>query len=397
MILQGDSLEVLKTLDANSVDSVVTDPPYGLSKEPDVAEVMQHWINGDAYSHKHKGFMGKSWDSFVPGPEYWREVFRVLKPGGHALVACGTRTQDLMTMALRFGGFEIRDVITWHYGSGFPKSMSVDKAIDKAAGAKREVVAANPNHRGQSQFENVYTKGLGQDGSITAPATLEAKQWQGFGTALKPATEFFTLARKPLEKKLTVAQNVLKWGVGGLNIDGTRVAAGDDLKPVFSGAKGKKQSEYGNGTVFGDSDKYESVVSPQGRWPANVILDEHAKGQEWSRYFYCAKASKAERNAGLEGMPFKEAGIKNDSGRGFSESDPHKKILMQNFHPTVKPIKLMSYLCRLVTPPGGTVLDPFAGSGTTGVAAKREGFKFIGIELDPEYHAIAERRLEAAL
>jgi len=407
VILHGDSLEVLKTLEPDSADSVVTDPPYGLA------------------------FMGKKWDYDVPSVELWREVLRVLKPGGHLLSFGGTRTYHRMVVAIEDAGFEIRDQIQWLYGSGFPKSMDISKAIDKAAGAKREVVAANPNARPKSQ-KDYSLDGKAKNFSIdvqpiTAPATPEAKQWQGFGTALKPANEPVVLARKPLSEK-TVAKNVLRWGVGGLNIDGTRIATDELANKVYRN-KGDNLSwggTYGKGEVKGNA---------QGRWPANVILDEDAAAQldlqsgvsksiggvktnghsgelrmgrtsgeganaggfgdsgGASRFFYVAKASKRERNAGLEGMPLKEAGIKNDSGRGFSESDPHKKILMQNHHPTVKPIKLMTYLCRLITPPGGTVLDPFMGSGTTGVAANREGFKFIGIELDPEYAEIAEKRI----
>lgn len=402
----GDCLEVLRTLPDNSVDSVVTDPPYGLS------------------------FMGKKWDYDVPSVEVWRECLRVLKPGGHALIACGTRTQHRMAVNIEDAGFEVRDVITWLYGSGFPKSLDVSKAIDKAAGAEREVVGLNPNHRGESQMTNEFTKGLGQNGSITAPATEAAKQWSGWGTALKPACEFWTLARKPLIG--TVAENVLTHGTGGLNIDGCRVDLnGEKISNSTS-------QPYASATTWNVS-KTPGIERPQptGRFPANLILDEEAgalldaqtgnlgnnnrpnhknhRAEETglfglkhhgaapndsggaSRFFYCAKASKSERNAGLEGMPLKPGGSNAkgytaDVARGLDRNRP-----VENFHPTVKPIALMRYLCRLITPPGGIVLDPFMGSGSTGVAAKQEGFRFTGIEREAEYLEIAKRRIENEL
>lgn len=407
MILHGDSLDVLKTLEDNSVDSVCTDPPYGLK------------------------FMGKKWDYDVPSSDLWREVLRVLKPGGHLLSFGGTRTYHRMVVNIEDAGFEIRDQIMWLYGSGFPKSHDVSKAIDKAAGAERE---SRLDPKWENQTKSIW--GAESNRTITAPATDAAKQWQGFGTALKPANEPIVLARKPLEKGLTVAENVLKYGTGALNIDGSRIGT-DQIESGRAGRKANK--EYGDVGYFEGLRGQEEKQFSQGRWPANVILDEEAarvldeqsgelksggntnaksgfkkgyvggelerpvtthlqreKTGGASRFFYVAKASKKERNAGLEGMPLVESGIKNDSGRGFSESDPHKKILNQNFHPTVKPIKLMRYLCKLITPPGGVVLDPFAGSGSTGVAAIKEGFQFIGIELNEEYVEIAKRRVEKA-
>lgn len=375
MIIRGDCLEKLKTLEANSIDSIVTDPPYGLS------------------------FMGKKWDYDVPSVEIWREVIRVLKPGGHLLSFGGTRTHHRMVLAIEDAGFEIRDQIQWLYGSGFPKSHDISKAIDKAAGAEREVVGNNPNHRGQSQFENQYTKGLGQDGSITAPSTPEAKQWQGWGTALKPANEPIVLARKPLEKGLTIAENVLKWGCGGLNIDASRIEGGE--RPHIE----RRNDKSLDGDVYGSGINGSKSLGlfTQGRFPANLLLDEtaaemldeqsgvlktggpkyedshqkhhmfkggrpdsHRPGDTGgaSRFFYVAKASKRERGEG-------------------------------NVHPTVKPIRLIEYLIKLITPPNGTVLDPFMGSGSTGVAAKNLGFEFIGIELNDEYCEIAQKRIDA--
>lgn len=677
-LLEGDSLEKLKELDDNSVDAVVCDPPYGLK------------------------FMAKKWDYDVPSVDLWREVFRVLKPGGHLLSFGGTRTYHRMVVAIEDAGFEIRDQIQWLYGSGFPKSLSIDKAIDsqererwlkiskaidnlnqsvivdqwleslkaaqsaeisfqknetetgmntqksdfvlvsvrplasleksqlnaiiaelkssarrpifevqstvpenaaaittqlpenanlaesrsedqslkqstinfsvlcdvrallnenttvkiraaealktyigksksskkadtdalcadliealkliilsqsktflsldmksqmdfvsattvtitrstaedlisftastlkkeaidKAAGAEREVVGydaskARPNKQNFAKVTSsaATTENLGvkdNGATITAPATEDAKRWQGWGTALKPANEPICLARKPLEKGLTVAQNVLKYGTGGLNIDGCRVGYGEgesakDLARSSQGFTAKSET-------FHNSDKYETSCEAghnQGRWPANAILDEEAakaldeqsgtlraRGNKtakdhggkynatsyefgglesgWagdsggaSRFFlvvkrddlditpacgaplkfvYCAKASKAERNAGLEGMPKKKrSGNFKEFPQGGITAGKTKEqhgSNQQNFHPTVKPIKLMQYLCRLITPPGGVVLDPFMGSGSTGVAALKEGFGFIGIELSAEYFEIAKARLK---
>ena len=231
MIIHGDCLEELKKLEDNSVDAVITDPPYGLSntKPAQVADVLKAWVTGDTVSvpAKRGGFMGKDWDSFVPPPAVWEECMRVLKPGGHMAVFAGARTQDLMGLSIRLAGFEIRDTLGWIYGSGFPKSMDVSKAIDKAAGAEREVLGAGPYAtRGRRTDNSVYgTSTASNSEVITAPATPEAKQWDGWGTALKPAIEPIILARKPLDG--TVANNVLAHGVGGLNIDACRVGMSD--------------------------------------------------------------------------------------------------------------------------------------------------------------------------
>jgi hypothetical protein len=291
-LMLGDCLEMLKELDDNSVDSIVTDPPYGLSKEPDMTEVLRHWLAGDDYVHKGKGFMGKSWDSFVPGPSIWRECLRVLKPGGHLLAFFGTRTHDMGTLAIRLAGFEVRDTVMWVYGSGFPKSMDVSKAIDKALGAERVPTGrVKPGHEGFANRGNMSSvqslKGtLGGEGGFarpwmddpekveayhqeTAPGSPEAAQWQGWGTALKPAVEPITVARKPLIG--TVAANVLEWGTGALNIDGCRVPtdpAVDD--PRLGGAgtwnTGKMAKNVYEGGYAGE------IVgsSPLGRWPANI-------------------------------------------------------------------------------------------------------------------------------
>lgn len=384
----GDCLEVLKTLPDNSVDSVVTDPPYGLA------------------------FMGKSWDYDVPGQDIWAECLRVLKPGGHLLAFFGTRTYHRGAIKIEDAGFEIRDQIQWLYGSGFPKSTDVSKRIDKEAGVEREVVgtknksasrgvtrgASNGGHQGGYNYSDTVP--------LTTPSTPEAIQWQGWGTALKPANEPIVVARKPLEKGLTVAQNVLKWGTGALNIDGSRI---EGVKPqTVQGGRSISGSQIGNN--FEKEPRWVLSDNSQGRWPANVLLDEEAaallpmddKGLPVARFFYQAKASKAERNAGLDGMPEVNANVGDHRPSGNMSQRLHGKenrpdIPRQNFHPTVKPIKLMKYLIKLVTPPGGVVCDPFGGSGTTAVAAIEEGFDIISIEREPEYFAIKEARAKAAI
>ena len=440
-ILSGDCLERLADLDDDSIDAVVTDPPYGLSAEPDAAEVLRHWLDGDDYQHRGGGFMGKSWDSFVPGPTVWKECLRVLKPGGHLVAFFGTRTVDLGGMAIRLAGFEIRDCLAWHYGSGFPKSLDVSKAMDKAAGAEREVVGTKLGLPGYSLAEGkggLYEGGFGGDGQsekeceVTAPATDLARQWQGWGTALKPAFEPVILARKPLIG--TVAENVTRYGTGALNVDGCRVEA--QGRPLIRSLSEPSENSYGDGLNGSRNDG----TTNEGRWPANLILDEEAAAMldeqsgdrpatgtpdrpatpgttdsggygDWagngfqgplysdtggaSRFFYQAKASRAERNAGLDGFEPKPRGDLNQQHQNIpTGSGNPRNNLLANVHPTVKPIDLMRWLVRLVTPPGGTVLDPFTGSGTTGIAAGLEGFDFVGIEREAEYREIAEARLK---
>jgi site-specific DNA-methyltransferase (adenine-specific) len=387
----GDCLEVIKKLDAESIDAIVTDPPYGLA------------------------FMGKKWDYHVPSTDIWQECLRVLKPGGHLLAFAGTRTQHRMACRIEDSGFEIRDMIAWVYGSGFPKSLDVSKAIDKAAGAEREVVGMKDN-KGRCAG-NIACIGLNtnKDGDpITAPATDAAQQWKGWGTALKPALEPITMARKPLIG--TVAENVLEHGTGGLNVDGCRVEAGPDYEaagfgPRYGHTSGNRAhgdsrpwiaQKIANGVAVKNSEPHTL-----GRWPANLIHDGSDEVTDLSgsaaRFFYCPKASKAEREAGLEGMESihrvngnkwtdQDYRVTNGERPPTAESGPRT-----NHHPTVKPIDLMAYLCRLITPPSGTILDPFMGSGSTGVAALREGFKFIGIELNAEYAEIAQKRIENEL
>lgn len=376
----------MKTLTDNSVDSIVTDPPYGLS------------------------FMGKKWDYEVPSTEIWAEALRVLKPGGHLLAFFGTRTYHRGVIKIEDAGFEIRDQIQWIYGSGFPKSTDVSKRIDKEAGADREVIGSRPltgngktmkggnYHQAETEFDKIEKQSVL---NITAPSTDQAKQWQGWGSSLKPANEPIVVARKPLEKGLTLAQNVLKYGTGGINIDASRIGTDEKLQ-----ASTTKKMKYG-GSSYHESITLAkpSVQNPQGRWPANILFDESAaelldaQQEAVSRFFYIAKASKSERNAGLEGMEKMiastyEGNVDHEHGGRKIGANPNKATeLSQNHHPTVKPIKLMQYLIRLVTPPNGTVLDPFMGSGSTGVAAKSLGFDFIGCEMSEEYFEIAKNRI----
>jgi len=400
----------------NSVDAIVTDPPYEL------------------------GFMGKSWDS--TGVAYdvtvWQECLRVLKPGGHLLAFGGSRTYHRLAVAIEDAGFQIRDQIMWVYGSGFPKSLNIGKAIDKAAGAERKndfksttvrVTANSSSHRGTHICDNCGK----YYGSAQAnchcpkskPATAEAKQWDGWGTALKPAHEPIVMARKPLDG--TVANNVLTHGVGGINIDGCRVGNEGGT------AKGTFPNQQSTG-IYGDglNGACEIKQLDAGRFPANFIHDGsdevlelfpktkssktktndervnlnksmfidgvHNSDNSYddsgsaARFFYCAKASKKDRNEGLEKFETVDAG----GMKGRSNGSMGSITMNKNHHPTVKPTDLMRYLCRLITPPNGTVLDPFTGSGSTGKAATLEGFNFIGIEQSAEYVEIANARINHA-
>ena len=350
-----------------SVDAVVTDPPYGLS------------------------FMGKKWDYDVPSVEIWEQCLRVLKPGGYLLAFAGTRTQHRMAVRIEDAGFEIRDMIAWMYGSGFPKSLNVSKGFDRQAGIlkpefKGFTVAGSSHNPNISK--TIPTKGY----VPPAPVTDEAKQWQGWGTALKPAMEPITMARKPL--KGTVADNVQAYGTGAINIDGCRIETDDCLNGGTMGGV------FGNGMT--------TVKKPigTGRWPANVLHDSSQdvlRGMgEAARFFYTPKACKEDRDDGCEMM---EA-VHRANGNKWTDQDYRvargerpanaETGPRQNFHPTVKPTDLMRYLCRMVTPPGGVVLDPFTGSGSTGRGAVLEGFRFIGCEMDADYIKIAKARIIAA-
>ena len=377
-LYHGDCLEELKKIPDNSVDSIVTDPPYGLSntKPQQVADVLKAWVTGDTVSvpAKKGGFMGKDWDSFVPPPAVWEECYRVLKPGGHMAVFAGTRTQDLMGLSIRLAGFEIRDQLNWIYGTGFPKSMDVSKAIDKAAGAEREVLSERPAYGiGGKGILNGHSEGA--TAKVTAPATDEAKKWEGWGTALKPATEPIVLARKPLEG--TVANNVLTYGTGGLNIDACRV--GDDVRPKGA-STGEVLSE--NGSMSGPNTARTVVGTVTGRFPANVLLDEHA-----------AEAMDEQKGTSSFFPVFKYQAKAPKKERPVIEKEDGTKVQ----HPTVKPVALMEWLVTLVTPANGVVLDPFAGSGTTLQAAINEGFDPIGVEQDVDYIQLINKRLDTTI
>jgi site-specific DNA-methyltransferase (adenine-specific) len=438
-LVLGDCKEKLKELDDNSIDAIVTDPPYGLS------------------------FMGKKWDYDVPSVDIWKECLRVLKPGGYLLSFAGTRTQHRMAVNIEDAGFEIRDMIAWVYGSGFPKSLNIGKAVDKLQGNEREVVAEKEtkdfsHHKGSMKGKETTLDNKTQTTTITE--TKGTSEWEGWGTALKPALEPITVARKPLEKGLTIAENCLKWGVGGINIDGCRVGTEEKL-----GRQASSTTMFGNGKMTKE-DVIDNSNAAGGRFPANLIHDgsdevvglfpnnkssdavrknsvcptywgtngiygkgnahDKIKSQFYlsygysdsgsaSRFFYCAKASKRERNIGCEGL---ETSKKFTAGN-YSQSPTCKTCDLtlngtndhsecsgevyykemeskntKNYHPTVKPIALMEYLVKLVSREGQVVLDPFMGSGTTGMACKRLDREFIGIEMMPDYMEIAKARID---
>jgi len=414
-LMQGDNILSLKKLPENSIDSIVTDPPYGLS------------------------FMNKKWDYEVPSIEFWQEAFRVLKPGGHVLSFGGTRTYHRMVVNMEDAGFEIRDQIMWIYGSGFPKSLNIGKSFDKKNGNEREVTGIKTDGAYSSGTNNLginRSSLLGEgDGRKTPPTrgedfgkvTKGSSKYEGWGTALKPANEPICLARKPLSEK-TIVDNVIKWGTGGINVDGCRI--GTELVKT-SGNNG-----LGNNGIYCDTYKgCEDSEEREGRFPANILFDEEAaqvldeqsgilsthstgkgnnvKGSKninigggytrpgiktenggASRFFYVAKVGKKERNLGLDNFEDKKLhSINQLDDRARPDGTIRETPIHKNNHPTLKPINLMTYLCRLITPPGGIILDPFMGSGSTGISACLEGFRFVGMELDEDYFKIAEARI----
>jgi site-specific DNA-methyltransferase (adenine-specific) len=398
-LYHGDCLEMLASLGDDSVDACVTDPPYGLSAPPDIAEVLRHWLADDTYKHSGRGFMGRNWDSFVPGPNVWRELFRVLKPGAHAVVFAGQRTVDLMTIALRIAGFEVRELFGWLQWQGFPKSLDLSKEMDRIHGAEREVTGMLPRNApgasiGASSYNGGNGRWYGGDGDGVPvrdlPATADAATWNGWGTALKPAIEPAVIVRKPISES-SIARNVLRWGTGALNIDACRYAYGDDAWPGPT-------SEW----------PHVSTVKPQScgavPWPTGA-KDAHELGRFPANVFACPKASTSERELGCEGLAQKIArnGMTTHNGTGdFRSVDGAALPKRGNFHPTVKPARLIRWLLRLVTPPGGVVVDPFVGSGTVYVAAgqanEHHGLDctVIGSELgeEPGYIDISPARFE---
>jgi site-specific DNA-methyltransferase (adenine-specific) len=417
-VFAGDCREVLKGLPDNSVDSIVTDPPYEL------------------------GFMGKKWDSsgIAYDVRVWAECLRVLKPGGHLLAFGGSRTYHRLGVAIEDAGFEIRDTIAWISSKTFPKSLNVSKAIDKKLGAERQVLGTyqvtgnRPDRENFGANDRTGGKGMGfrpGDVEVTVSSTHQAKEWEGWGTGLKQVVEPVVMARKPLDG--TVAENTLRWGVGGLNIDGSRIGTKENLARPF----GTPSDHVGQLKTLPHGEL--NTPSALGRWPANVILDEVSAGfvdeqsgvstsgaagknassgfpgggydgdysvpygdtGGASRFFYVAKASKRDRNEGLGELEDQRVGSFNGNvdetpGRKIGGNPDRPNLPGKNTHPTVKPTALMRYLIKLVTPPGGTVLDPFTGSGSTGKAALLDGFQFVGIELTEEYLPIIEGRLRWA-
>jgi len=389
-IQQGDCLDLLRALPDNCIDAIVTDPPYGLS--PDGR--CRTWDDIES-GRKGGGFMGKQWDAAVPGVTWARECLRVCKPGAWIVAFGGQRTIHRLICGLEDAGWMIRDLGAHQQWQGFPKSLAVGKAIDAHHGAEREVVGKySDNGRRAPKHQSTHGAWAGDPMvKITAPATEDARKWEGYGTALKPCLEPWTLARKPLDG--TNAENVLKWGTGALNIDGCRYGYGD---PAWPGPQENDDTARAPSLVrdtptgMGKGLEMGGLGSSLGRWPANV--------------FACPKASRAEREAGcghlkgkdrveLTGREPGSAGLVGSDGSGNNPyTGANWKNPTRNHHPTVKPAALMSWLCRLVAgQPGSLILDPFAGSGTTGIAALREGFRFLGFELDPEYIQIAEARI----
>ena len=406
-LLLGDCLDKLKELDDNSVDSIVTDPPYGLS------------------------FMGKKWDYDVPSQDVWEECIRVLKPGGHLLAFAGSRTYHRMAIRIEDAGFEIRDQIMWVYGSGFPKSMNVGMKVDEKLGNKRELVE-RPKSEQRPNADNSRDKNKDIGGFAMSDNKYKSvgnSEWEGWGTALKPSHEPIVMARKPLIG--TVVDNVLEWGTGGINIEESRIGT----EQITINGQGNDNLFHGN-----FSGKIDNPIR-EGRFPANIIFDEEAgrildeqSGQTTSgkvkeskdsydgesntgflrgksnssnqhgdkggasRFFYCPKTSKTDRNEGLDDFEKKSRSDANKmmgkSGNFKTGSGNDRTTEFKNNHPTVKPTDLMLYLIRLVTPKGGTTLDPFMGSGSSGKAAVRGGFDFVGVEREKEYFEIAEARIQ---
>lgn len=487
MIIQGDCKHVLKNFPAESFDALVTDPPYGFNKQPDLAEVFGHWIKGDDYEATGSGFMGKTWDSFVPGPATWREVFRVLKPGAYGAVFAGSRTAYLMAASLRLAGFEVVDQLFWLYGSGFPKSLDVSQEVDKldakqlkkesayrctawirefcplssgqidkflgrngmgrhyrdkAPGGKqpeiptradleklrpfftaavpqwfedlvdvrtfesenhnsREVIERYKKVAGLNEWRQKYGEqtSAGNLGARTAPYSDEAKAWHGYGTALKPGYEPIILVRKPTT--LTYAENVVTHGTGALNIDGSRIPFADNKTTIRAN---RVKNSYMTGNIGGGQvvGEFYKTGSKLGRFPANILHDgESFEGKEWERYFYCAKATTADRDDGLQLFEKVSAGDatggrkEGSAGLNSPRAGAGRRDGARNTHPTVKPTELMRWLCGLLARPGASILDPFTGSGSTWRGAKLNQQKFVGVELSAEYIQIAKARAGA--
>jgi DNA modification methylase len=393
-VINGNNVDVLRTFADNTFDSIVTDPPYGID------------------------FLGKAWDANTGALATYQECLRVLKPGGHILAFSAARTYHHLAVTLEQAGFEIRDQIMWIYSSGFPKSQDIGRSIQRTLGVKETKKNLNARSTaGDSLYDSGHQKTTpGQDVVCTDP---EAKVWEGWGTSLKPAHEPICLARKPLHKNLSIARNCQQWGVGALNIDATRVPyeSATDIETYLDNKRGPmERAKIEDGAQIGMFEGkvgYKAIKReldpevdlPAGRFPSNVI----GEIPDYQKYFYCPKVSRAERHIGydLSQVPVNEfndpAKVKEhplwDESMGTSISRLQDKIRKSssngNTHPTVKPIELMKYLIRLVTPAGGHVLDPFNGSGSTGCAAAELDYDYTGIELDANYVDIARKRIQA--
>jgi DNA modification methylase len=425
-LLRGDCLELLPTLEADSIDSCVTDPPYHLTSivkrfgksnlERDDSNLQLPSNKGGGgtvspYKRVSAGFMGQKWDGgdIAFRPELWMEVLRVLKPGAHLLAFSGTRTYHRMACAIEDAGFEIRDQIGWCYGSGFPKSHDVSKGIDRQAGAEREkVVTGKPVKRiipGADQNKQGWEKNNGREyvPGPEIPATDSAIQWQGWGTALKPAWEPIVLARKPLSES-SIAANVLKWGTGAINIDGCRIEPvngndynhpGNDLEHTRRGRPDWRMPDQ------------QAKPNSQGRWPANLIHDgseevlagfpETQSGVPGIMREGVNSGAAYGAESRRPGTPMTGFGDSGSAARFFYTAKADADDRLGSKHPTVKPLDLLQYLVRLVTPKAGVVLDPFAGTGTAGEAAFREGLSAILVEREPEYQADIVRRMKLCL
>ena len=418
-VLNADCLAALRDMPDASVDAVVTDPPYGLSNTTptQVADTITRWVTGDReYLPSARGFMGHEWDGFVPPVAVWDECLRVLKPGGHLLAFAGSRTHDLMTLGIRLAGFEIRDSVAWLYGSGFPKSMDVSKAIESHTlnGKSNSRTLRQTEQDGDGAAYTLTGKNNGimgeartYDRKTFAPTTDAAREWEGWGTALKPAFEPVTLARKPLTG--TVAANVLEHGTGALNIDGCRVPhrdAADLAESVNKNAHARYGSTPGGNSVYGDysTTEVKDYDGSKGRWPANVVLDE-SQAAELDRQsgVSVSRIGKPRGAAAGDGWGMTKTGAEYADTGGASRffyvakaPKSERPVVDGTAHPTVKPLALMRWLVRMVTPPGGVVLDPFAGSGTTLEAAMLEGFNAVGIEREADYLPLIRARIERA-
>ena len=369
-ILQGDNRETLKTIADNSIDAIVTDPPYGID------------------------FLGKAWDANTGALETYQECLRVLKPGGHILAFSAARTYHHLAVTLEQAGFEIRDQIQWIYSSGFPKSQDIGKSIQRSLGVKEKTkLKSNGPANGLSRMTFNQSEPAKFEETKDVDAVVctdpEAKQWEGWGTSLKPAHEPIALARKPM--KGSIAQNCQKWGTGALNIDATRIPT-DELKPANLPGHDPRNDLHTIGVENKNTTDGIWYPSEGGRFPSNVIGDI----PDYQKYFYCPKVSRKERHTGFDtdNIATNPNGMWDDGVQFQNQQAFSGATEKGNNHPTVKPIELMKYLIKLITPPGGTVLDPFNGSGSTGCAAVELGYNYIGCELDPKYVEISEKRID---